>query len=72
MDVATWVETYRQAWEESDAEKAASLFTDDATSRSKGSAPTGAGSLRPRPTSWSAWADPSSTATGSQSSSGRR
>jgi predicted SnoaL-like aldol condensation-catalyzing enzyme len=34
MDVATWVETYRQAWEESDAEKAASLFTDDATYRS--------------------------------------
>jgi predicted SnoaL-like aldol condensation-catalyzing enzyme len=34
MDVATWVETYRQAWEESDAEKAASIFTEDATYRS--------------------------------------
>ena len=34
MDVATWVETYRQAWEEADAEKAASIFTEDATYRS--------------------------------------
>jgi predicted SnoaL-like aldol condensation-catalyzing enzyme len=34
MDVATWVETYRQAWEESDGVKAASIFTEDATYRS--------------------------------------
>lgn len=34
MDVNTWVETYRQAWEKSDAELAASIFTEDATYRS--------------------------------------
>lgn len=34
MNVEDWVETYRQAWEESDAEKAAGLFTEDATYRS--------------------------------------
>jgi predicted SnoaL-like aldol condensation-catalyzing enzyme len=34
MDIASWVETYRQAWEESDAEKAAGIFTEDATYRS--------------------------------------
>ena len=33
-DVGAWVETYRQAWEESDAAKAAGLFTEDATYRS--------------------------------------
>jgi predicted SnoaL-like aldol condensation-catalyzing enzyme len=34
MDLATWIETYRQAWEKSDAEMAASIFTEDATYRS--------------------------------------
>ena len=34
MDVGAWVETYRQAWEECDAEKAASIFTDDSSYRS--------------------------------------
>jgi hypothetical protein len=33
-DIGTWVEAYRQAWEECDAAEAASLFTEDATYRS--------------------------------------
>ncbi|GGI09816.1 nuclear transport factor 2 family protein [Egicoccus halophilus] len=33
MDVATWVENYRVAWERADVELASSLFTDDATYR---------------------------------------
>jgi uncharacterized protein (TIGR02246 family) len=34
VDIATWVERYRVAWEQADAELAASLFTEDATYRS--------------------------------------
>jgi len=34
MDLGTWVETYRQAGEERDVEKAGSIFTEDATYRS--------------------------------------
>lgn len=34
MDVTTWVETYRRAWEQTDDQLAASLFTEDATYRS--------------------------------------
>ncbi|HEX6131819.1 MAG TPA: nuclear transport factor 2 family protein [Actinomycetota bacterium] len=33
MDVPTWLEAYRTAWEEKDADAAASLFTEDATYR---------------------------------------
>jgi predicted SnoaL-like aldol condensation-catalyzing enzyme len=34
MDVATWLEAYRHAWEEENAEAAAALFAEDATYRS--------------------------------------
>ena len=34
IDVATWVEGYRRAWEEVDAEAAADLFAENATYRS--------------------------------------
>lgn len=34
MELADWIEGYRRAWEEADAEAAASLFTEDATYRS--------------------------------------
>jgi SnoaL-like domain len=34
MDVASWVEAYRRAWEEKDAEAAAVLFDEQATYRS--------------------------------------
>ena len=34
IDVATWVEGYRRAWEEVDAEAAADLFAEEATYRS--------------------------------------
>ena len=34
IDVGTWAESYRQAWEQSDDEMAAALFTVDATYRS--------------------------------------
>ena len=34
MDVATWLEAYRRAWETKDAEAAADLFAEDATYRS--------------------------------------
>jgi ketosteroid isomerase-like protein len=33
-DVAEWLEGYRRAWEEGDADAAAALFTDDAVYRS--------------------------------------
>ncbi len=33
-DVAAWVEAYRRAWEERDADAAAALFTDESTYRS--------------------------------------
>lgn len=33
MDVASWLEAYRVAWEEKDADAAADLFTEDATYR---------------------------------------
>ncbi|HXF71295.1 MAG TPA: nuclear transport factor 2 family protein [Actinomycetota bacterium] len=33
MDARTWLEAYRRAWEERDADAAAALFTDDATYR---------------------------------------
>jgi hypothetical protein len=34
IDVETWVETYRRAWEEADDELVAGLFSEDATYRS--------------------------------------
>ena len=34
MDVRTWLEAYRRAWEEADADAAAALFDQDATYRS--------------------------------------
>jgi ketosteroid isomerase-like protein len=34
MDVGTWLEAYRVAWERADTEAAASLFAEDATYRS--------------------------------------
>ncbi len=34
MDVTTWIEGYRRAWEEGDDELVLSLFTEDATYRS--------------------------------------
>jgi hypothetical protein len=34
MTIAEWIEAYRQAWEERDADAAAALFTEDATYRS--------------------------------------
>lgn len=34
MDVGSWLEAYRRAWEERDAEAAAALFEEDATYRS--------------------------------------
>jgi ketosteroid isomerase-like protein len=34
MDVVSWLEAYRVAWEEADADAAAALFTEDATYRS--------------------------------------
>lgn len=33
MDIETWIESYRVAWETADAELAASLFTEDGTYR---------------------------------------
>lgn len=33
MDVASWLEAYRVAWEQMDADAAADLFTDDSTYR---------------------------------------
>ena len=35
MDVATWVEAYRRAWEERDADAAAALFTEDGQYRTQ-------------------------------------
>lgn len=34
MDVGSWLESYRRAWEEADAEAAAALFHEEATYRS--------------------------------------
>ena len=34
MDVATWLEAYRRAWEGKDADAAAALFAEDSTYRS--------------------------------------
>jgi len=34
MELAEWIDEYRRAWESSDAEAAADLFTEDATYRS--------------------------------------
>jgi ketosteroid isomerase-like protein len=34
IDVETWIETYRKAWEEADDQAVVSLFTEDATYRS--------------------------------------
>jgi hypothetical protein len=34
MDIATWVEGYRRAWEDADDQLVVSLFTEDATYRS--------------------------------------
>jgi ketosteroid isomerase-like protein len=34
MEIAEWIERYRQAWESADADAAAGLFTEDATYRS--------------------------------------
>jgi predicted SnoaL-like aldol condensation-catalyzing enzyme len=34
MDVRSWLEAYRRAWEEADAEAAAALFDEEATYRS--------------------------------------
>ena len=34
MDVASWLDAYRRAWEEADADAAASLFSEHATYRS--------------------------------------
>jgi hypothetical protein len=34
MDISTWLEAYRRAWEDGDADAAASLFAEDSTYRS--------------------------------------
>lgn len=34
MDIATWLEAYRGAWEEKDADAAAALFAEGSTYRS--------------------------------------